>query len=95
MTKDISTTGNDPGDTQSQKPSWMDGYASAAKEPALSANQSTSIAAMIAFISNKSGQSEFCLERKLSDRFNVPNPKFLAAADFDKAIQYLADIITE
>jgi hypothetical protein len=73
---------------------WMDRSSTALlHQPSLNANQRTSISAMISYISNKSGQSEFRLERKLSDRFNVPNPKFLPANDFDAAIRYLSDII--
>lgn len=59
----------------------------------LNADQSTSISAMIAYISSCSGQSEFALERRLSDRFNIPNPKCLSASDYDEAIKYLADIM--
>lgn len=62
-------------------------------QPSLNANQLTSISAMISYISHRSGQSEFRIERKLSDRFNIPNAKFLSAADFDNAIRYLADIL--
>ncbi len=97
MTKDSSNTGGSKTDISVQTtPSWMDALGGAKTfAPPLSANQSTSIAAMIAYISSKSGQSEFHIERKLSDRFNIPNPKCLPAADFDKAIQYLADIIPQ
>ena len=73
---------------------WMDrSSTSIMRQPSLNANQRTSISAMISYISSRSGQSEFRLERKLSDRFNVPNPKFLPANDYDAAIRYLADII--
>jgi hypothetical protein len=74
---------------------WMQ-RSSATKENQLSlnANQHTSISAMISYISTQSGQSEFRLERILSDRFNIPNPKCLPANDFDEAIRYLADILS-
>jgi hypothetical protein len=55
--------------------------------------QLTSLSAMIAYSSFCSGQSEFRIERSLSDHFRVPNPKFLPANDFDNAIRYLAEII--
>jgi hypothetical protein len=71
---------------------WMHGVP-CNPNAAVSPNQSTSIAAMIAYISSCSGQSEFMIERKLSDRFNIPNPKCLQANDFDAAIRYLADIL--
>lgn len=60
--------------------------------PSINANQRTSISAMIAYVSSLSGQSEFRLERTLSDRFHVANPMCLPANDFDEAIRYLADI---
>ena len=73
---------------------WMDRSSTAlALQPSLNPNQRTSLSAMISYISHKSGQSEFRLERKLSDRFNVPNPKCLPANDYDAAIRFLADII--
>ncbi len=49
---------------------------------------------MISYISIKSGTSEISLERKLSARFNVANPRCLPANDFDDAIRYLADILS-
>ncbi|MFA4994308.1 MAG: hypothetical protein WC521_03285 [Bdellovibrionales bacterium] len=74
---------------------WMQRSSSfMVSQGSLSANQRTSISAMISYISTKSGQSEIRLERILSDHFNVPNPKCLPANDYDKAIRYLADIIS-
>ena len=61
-------------------------------QQSLTADQLTSLSAMIAYISLKSGQSEFRLERSLADRFHVANAKCLPANDFDSAIRYLADI---
>jgi hypothetical protein len=83
------------GDTPRVSQQWMH-YQTAAQtaRPFLNANQRTSIAAMIAYISSRSGQSEFRVERNLSDRFNVPNPKYLSADSFDEAIRFLADIIS-
>ena len=48
---------------------------------------------MIAYISHRSGRTEFRIERDLADQFNIPNTKWLAAKDYDAAIRYLADII--
>ena len=62
-------------------------------DPMLNANQLTSLSAMIAYAASKSGQSEYRIERGLSDTFRVPNAKFLPANNFDAAIRYLADII--
>lgn len=74
--------------------SWMQGHSAQRKgTPSLTANQRTSISAMISYISHRSGQSEFRIERSLSDRFNVPNAKCLPSDDFDNAIRYLAEII--
>ncbi len=64
-------------------------------QPVMSANQLTSISAMIVYISHKSGLSEFCIERKLANYFFIPNPKCLPANSFDRAIRYLADILSE
>ena len=72
---------------------WMDGQKSPRRATlSVNANQLTSISAMIAYIAHVSGQSEFRIERSLSDHFNVPNAKFLPADGFDDAIRYLADI---
>jgi hypothetical protein len=62
--------------------------------PMLDANKLTSLSAMIAYAASKSGQSEYRIERALADTFHVANTKFLAASDFDSAIQYLTDIIS-
>ncbi len=66
---------------------------SAKRQPLINANQQTSINAMILYISHKSGQSEFRIERRLADHFHVPNATLLQASDFDNAIRYLADMI--
>ena len=73
---------------------WMQKRLTAQTSPlSLNPNQRTSLTAMIGYISRRSGQSEFRLERRLSDHFNVPNAKCLSANDFDDAIRYLADIV--
>lgn len=73
---------------------WMQEQASARKlEPMVNPNQLTSLSAMIAYAANRSGQSEYRIERGLADSFRIPNAKFLAANDFDAAIRYLADIL--
>jgi hypothetical protein len=74
---------------------WMLHHSTArTSQSFLNAYQRTSIAAMIAYISSRSGQSEFRVERSLSDRFNVPNSKYLPANNYDEAIRYLADILS-
>lgn len=74
-------------------PAWMHSHVLRRASPSLNANQQASIAAMIAYISSRSGQTEFRLERNLSDHFNVPNPKYLASIHFDEALRYLADFM--
>jgi hypothetical protein len=63
--------------------------------PSVSADQLTSISAMIAYIAAQSGQSEFRIERNLSDMFNVANAKWLPADQFDKAMRYLVDVLPQ
>jgi hypothetical protein len=73
---------------------WMQQRSEARKtQPGVTANQWTSLSAMIAYAANQSGQSEYRVERNLSDRFNIPNAKCLPSNDFDSALRYLADIL--
>ncbi len=69
---------------------WMRQPAEAASAP-ISANERTSISALIAYVAWNSGESEFRVERRLSDRFNIPNVTRLPADQFDTAIRYLVD----
>ena len=81
--------------SMSEVPSWMrEAQASRRMNAPMTPNQLTSIAAMIAYISHQSGQSEFRIERSLADRFNVANAKCLPSNAFDNAIRYLADILS-
>jgi len=80
-----------PVDTHAAPQSWMLEQRTA--QPLINTNQLISISAMISYISQCSGQSEFRVERRLSDRFNIPNVKCLGAQDFDNAICYLADLV--
>ncbi|MDR3449730.1 MAG: hypothetical protein P4M15_08315 [Alphaproteobacteria bacterium] len=75
--------------------SWMKDAPLAALKPVrmVNANQLTSLSAMIAYAALRSGQSEFRIERSLSDRFNIPNAKCLPANQFDIAIRYLVDTL--
>jgi hypothetical protein len=57
----------------------------------LNANEQTSLAALIAYVAIKSGQSEFRVERQLSDRFSIPNPKRLPTDRYEDAIRYLME----
>jgi hypothetical protein len=57
----------------------------------VSANELTSLSALIAYVAMQSGENEFRVERRLADRFNVPSVKRLPADAFDNAIRYLVD----
>ncbi len=91
------TSTNDPSTNVVRMPqSWISNLRipiSATRQPPLNANQMTSLSAMIAYISHKSGQSEYAIEHRLADHFRVANAKLLSAGDFDEAIRYLADIL--
>jgi hypothetical protein len=70
------------------KPDWMYG-APAAADGKLSANELTSLSALIAHLAQNSGENVFRIERRLADRFNVPNVTCLPHAQFDDALCYL------
>ena len=57
----------------------------------LSANELTSISALIAYVAYNSGETEFRIERRVADRFNVANVTCLPSAEYDKAVRYLVD----
>ena len=59
----------------------------------VSANELTSLTALIAYVASRSNSNEYRVERQLSDRFNVPNVKHLPSASYDDAIRYLVDNI--
>ena len=63
--------------------------------PCVNAAETISLAALVAYLSTASGQSEFRIERQLADRFNIPNAKYLPASRYDEAIRYLVDQIPE
>jgi hypothetical protein len=95
----VSATKNFKADSEmgaaAQSRRWMLCAHRGGAQHSISAEQQTSIAAMIAYTSNRLNLSEFSVERNLSDRFDVPNPKCIQAGDFDAAIRYLADIISD
>ncbi len=71
--------------------SWKSSRQMPGTECSVSANEVTSLSALIAYVAHRSGQSEFRVERRLADRFNVPNVTCLPSAEFDSAIRYLVD----
>lgn len=71
--------------------SWMNKISARSIAQTISADELTSLSALIAFAAHKTGASEFRIERDLADRFNVANVKCLPAARFDDALRYLVD----
>jgi hypothetical protein len=71
---------------------WMQGTVPPQQQTAVTPNQITSLNAMVAYVAAQSGQSEFRIERSLSDHFGVPNSKCLPMVFFDDAIRYLVDV---
>lgn len=59
---------------------------------AVNANESTSLAALIAYVAYASGKSEFSVERAFADRFRIPNLRCLPSSLFDEAIRYLVEV---
>lgn len=55
----------------------------------ISADQATSLRAMIAHVAHMTGQNEFRIERDFANKFCVPNVKCLPFNDYDRALQYL------
>jgi len=70
---------------------WMRGHKPVQPQPVVNAHELTSLSALISYVAYQSGSTEFGIERKLSDRFNIPNTKCLPANQYDSAIRYLVD----
>jgi hypothetical protein len=70
---------------------WMEKVRMRNGERCVSANELTSLSALIVYVAHSIGANEFRVERDLADRFNVANVKFLPAAYYDDAIRYLVD----
>jgi hypothetical protein len=73
---------------------WMK-HGSRVLSPSVTGNELTSLSALIAYVAQNSGHSEFRIERQLSDRFNIPNVTCLPATSFSEAIKYLVESITD
>jgi len=71
--------------------SWMQNQVALQAAAGLSANERTSLSALISYVAHNSGEHEFGIERRLSDRFNIPNVNCLLSTDYDTAIRYLVD----
>jgi hypothetical protein len=70
---------------------WMEKIRARNGERSVSANELTSLSALIVYVAHMMGASEFRIERDLADRFGVPNVKCLPSSRFDDAIRYLVD----
>lgn len=57
----------------------------------LSADQVVSLTALIAYVAHMTGQTEFRVERDLSNHFCVPNPKCLSQEQYDNAICFMVE----
>ncbi|MCL2469496.1 MAG: hypothetical protein FWF24_04605 [Alphaproteobacteria bacterium] len=79
--------------------SLKDQYKTYMQEPVLANNtcaplcfeEMVSLTAMISYVAHLTGRSEYRIERILSDRFSVPNPKCLTQSQYDDAIRFMAD----
>ncbi len=60
----------------------------------VSANELTSLSALIVYVAHNSGDNEFRVERRVADRFNIPNVKCLPALQYDNAIRFLVDSLS-
>jgi hypothetical protein len=72
---------------------WMGKIKGRKGERCVSANELTSLSALIVYVAHKTGTNEFRIERDLADRFNVANAKYLPASRYDEAVQYLVDLV--
>jgi hypothetical protein len=70
---------------------WMEKIRARDGERTISANELTSLTALISYVAHNAGASEFRVERDLADRFNIANAKCLPASCYDDAIRYLVD----
>jgi len=68
---------------------WM--HSLSKQDRVVSINERTSLNALIAYVALQTGENEFRVERRVSDRFNVPNVSRLPTEKFDDAIRYLVD----
>ncbi len=70
---------------------WMQHADKEQTERLVSANELTSLSALIAYVAHLLSDNEFRIERQIADRFNVPNVKCLPSTKFDEAIRFLVE----
>lgn len=75
----------------SKEKNWMHNYSKQKSTKTVSATDLISLSALIAYVATDSGETEFGVERRLSDRFHIPNVSCLPADQYDNAIRYLVD----
>jgi len=71
--------------------SWMKTVGDTTPQRQMSENERVSLTTLIAYLAHHSGETEFRVERRLSDRFNVPNMTCLPSEMFEDAVRYLVD----
>jgi len=57
----------------------------------ISANERTSLSALIVYVAQTRHENEFKVERRLADQFNIANINCLPSNQYDNAIRYLVD----
>jgi hypothetical protein len=71
---------------------WMQSDSSLfAGEKRISQNEHASLRALIVYVASHLGRSEYSVERRVADRFDIANVACLTANRFDEAIRYLTD----
>ena len=59
--------------------------------PSLCYDQVISLTALIAYVANATGKTEYRIERELSNHFCIPNPKCLPQHMYDQAVKYMVE----
>ncbi|MDD3182229.1 MAG: hypothetical protein PHD48_05435 [Alphaproteobacteria bacterium] len=58
-------------------------------------DQFISLTALIAYVAQATGRSEYRVERDLSNHFCIPNPKCLPAHLYDKAVRFMVEQVPQ
>jgi hypothetical protein len=89
---DASATADSLAPAAAMTENWMTKTSAPEKSGEIvSANELTSLSALIVYVAKGRGLSEFRVERNLADRFNIANVKCLPARFYDEAVLYLVD----
>lgn len=68
---------------------------SAPSTPSICSEQLISLSALIAYVAHVTGQSEYRVERDLSNHFCVPNPKCLPFDLYDQAVRFMVEQVPQ